>query len=379
MTKLSSHIYLDYAATSPLRPEVIKVTRQLEDTFGNPASIHSYGQAALNIVDRGRREVAEILQCNPSEIVFTSSGTEADNLAIKGVALKHKKGHIITTAIEHKAVLESCKFLETQGYEVTYINPTKEGTIKVSDILAAIQDNTILISVMYVNNEVGTIQPIVVLGEKLREVNRTRDKKILFHTDAVQAGVLLDLNVKALRVDLMTLSGHKLGGPKGVGLLYVRDGVKLTALLHGGGQERGVRSGTLNALGIAGLATALIISQGNKTKEEIRLAKLQNHLIKNLKELPAVTINGSLRDRISSNVNFSIKDRPSDELVVSLDLQGIAVSAASACSSGSIEPSYVITAMGFSDRATSSLRVTMGWNTTKSDIDRLIKSLKKIL
>ncbi|OGB73560.1 hypothetical protein A3K24_01780 [candidate division Kazan bacterium RIFCSPHIGHO2_01_FULL_44_14] len=373
-------IYLDYSASAPLRPEVKTAMRKAEAVFGNPNSIHGSGREALNLVDASRRDIASILDCQPNEIIFAGSATEADNLAIKGVALSQKKGHVITTAIEHKAVLESYHWLEDQGFAVSYLEPNHEGMILVEQIESAIRPDTILVSVMYANNEIGTIQPIREIGKLIEVLNRGRTHPILFHTDAVQAGNYLNLDVKSLHVDLLTLSGHKLGGPKGVGLLFVRNGVNLTPQIHGGGQERGIRSGTINVVGVVGLTTAIELAQKNKIRETKRLSALQRYLINALHQMPGVAINGSTTNRLPNNLNFSVPKITSEELVIGLDRQGIAVSAASACAAGSIEPSYVLSAMGLSQsRINSSVRISWGWETTKSDLTTLVKSLKNLV
>lgn len=375
-------IYLDYSASSPVRKSVLKVLeKSLEDDFGNPSSIHQYGRQALNVVDESRRGVAEILNCLPNEIVFTSGGTESDNLAILGLAGRYKKpGHIITSAIEHKAVLSSCSRLEKSGWRISYIKPNKNGVVSVKDVVKEIGDDTRLVSIMYANNEIGTIQPIREIGKQIQAINKSRTQPVWFHTDAVQAGVLLNLDTKHLHVDMMSLSAHKLGGVKGVGLLYIKDGVLLQPLVAGGDQERGLRSGTLNTHGIVAMAKAMEEATKNKDKETTRLAQLQKELVASLNQIRGIVINGSLQERLVNNVNFSVKDKRSDELVIALDRRGIAVSAASACSSGSIQPSYVIRAMGMPEwRANSTIRISMGFLTRKSDIDKLVHNLKEIL
>jgi len=374
-------VYLDYAATAPLKPEVASAMKPFwVKEFGNPASTHAYGRRALAAVDAARRDIARVLNCEPHEVIFTGSGTEADNLAIKGVALLHRKGHIITLAIEHKAVLETCQYLENLGYKITYIKPGRDGVVDVKQIVSAISSDTILVSLMYINNEIGTVQPIREVGKYIEKINRTRRRQIFFHTDAVQAANLFDLNTKYLHVDMLTISAHKLGGPKGAGILFVKDKVDLVPQLHGGGQERGIRSSTLNVAGVVGLAKALTLAQKNKTKENNRLRRLQHWLIKELKKIKQVDINGSEKQLSPSHINISIKDHASDELVMQLDRQNIAVSAASACSAGSIEPSYVLQAMNLGNgRASSSLRVSMGYTTTKTDLMAFLKALKKVL
>jgi len=348
--------------------------------FGNASSIHSFGRQAQRAVDGARRAVAKVLNCQPAEIIFTGSGTEADNLAIQGLAKNFPRGHIVTTAIEHKAVLETCRALEQAGWRVTYIKPDQEGMVAVNHIMRAITPKTFSVSVMYANNEVGTVQPIREIGLAIKKLNQNRKQKVYFHTDAVQAGNFLDLNTQILHVDLLTLSGHKLGGPKGIGALYVREGTPLVPIVHGGGQERGLRSGTLNTAGIVGLGTALQIVQARKITENQRLARLQRYVLTELKKLSGVVINGSLTERLVNNVNFSVSGHTSDELVIGLDMRGIAVSAAAACAAGSIEPSYVLRAMGLGEkRASSSLRITTGHRTKKADLEQLLAALRQLI
>ncbi|AKM84948.1 MAG: class V aminotransferase, cysteine desulfurase [candidate division Kazan bacterium GW2011_GWA1_50_15] len=373
-------IYLDYAASAPLRPEVKQAINRVAKIFGNPNSSHTSGREALNLADAARRQVAEMLNCQPSEIIFTGSATEADNLAIKGVALNRGRGHIITTAIEHKAVLESCRWLETQGFTVSYIKPGREGLISAAKIGAAIRPDTILVSVMYANNEIGTIQPIRAIGKLIETLNRERTHPILFHTDAVQAGNYLNLDTKYLHVDLLTLSGHKLGGPKGIGCLFARGGVTIAPQMHGGGQERGLRSGTVNVTGAVSMAAALAAAQKNKAKMYSRHHEWQRDLANHLQQLPGVEINHPLDASLPNIVNVSVRGHTSDTLVIGLDRMGIAVSAASACAAGGIEPSYVLQALHLPQtRATSSLRISWGWQTKKSDLTALVKVMKKLV
>ncbi|MFH0905240.1 MAG: cysteine desulfurase family protein [bacterium] len=374
-------IYLDYAATAPMRPEVITAMKPFwRENFGNPASIHSFGREALNVVDAARRQVAGLLNCQSQEIIFTSGGTESDNLAIQGVARRFPECHIITSAIEHKAVLETCRQLERQGYLVTYIRPNESGVVAAEQVVKAITPRTALVSIIYANNEVGTIQPIREIGLQLKKINQTRKQSIYFHTDAVQAANYLELNTAILHVDLLTVSAHKLGGPKGIGLLFVKDGAPIEPIVYGGGQEQGLRSGTLNAAGIVGLAAALTSAQAQREKETRRLRAWQDRAIKKVGKLRNIHINGSLTDRLPNNINFSVNGKTSDELVIGFDRHGIAVSAASACAAGSIEPSYVLKAMGLSDSiARSSVRITLGYQTANKEINRLIKVLSGLI
>jgi cysteine desulfurase len=381
MKKAERPIYLDYSATAPLRPEAkVAMEPYWSEEFGNPSSVHGYGREALDGVDEARRKIAEILDCLPSEIIFTSGGTEADNLAILGLAGESKTGHIVTSAIEHKAILSSCRYLENRGWRVTYIKPNKFGVVSAKSVIAAITPATKLVSIMYANNEVGTIQPIREIGKQIEKLNRERKQRVVFHTDAVQGGTLLPLGTKHLHVDMLTLSGHKLGGPKGTGILFTKTGVVIHPRTLGGGQESGRRSGTLNVPGIMGMAAALIAVTKNHDKESRRLAGLQKSTITALTKLPGVVVNGDLEERLPSNINISIQNKTSDELVIALDRMGIAVSAASACASGSIQSSYVIEAMGLPAwRAASTLRISMGYKTTAVELKRLVSALKKLL
>ena len=378
---MNKTIYLDYAATAPVRPEVAKaMAPYAADMFGNAASIHSFGRKSATAVDRSRQQVSRWLNCQPTEIIFTASGTEADNLAIKGLVGDYPDGHIVTTAIEHKAVLETCWWLEKAGIKVTYVKPNADGVVEVRQIEQAITPKTFLVSVMYANNEVGTIQPIREIGLMIKRLNKTRKRRVYFHTDAVQAGCLLSLDTQILHTDMLTLSGHKLGGPKGVGALFIKTGVTLSPVIHGGGQERGLRSGTLNTAGIVGLAQALDSAQTKKNQETKRLKQLQKTLATAVAKLPGVTINGSMTERLAYNLNFSVAGKTSDELVIGLDRRGIAVSSTSACAAGNLEPSYVLQAMGAGEgRTRSSIRVTLGYLTKSSDITQLIAALRGLL
>ena len=372
-------VYLDYAASAPLRPEAARaMAASGQNYFGNASSVHSVGQQALNAIDASAATIAQIFNCRADELIFVSGGTEADNLAIKGVAKRSARGHIITSAIEHKAVLASCEALAKEGFDITYIKPDASGVINPHKVREAVREHTVLVSIMYVNNETGIVQPISEIGAVLAEINNGRQNKVLLHTDAVQAG-LLDLNVQTLGVDLMTISAHKLGGPKGVGCLFARSGINLVPQIDGGGQQRGVRSGTLNTAGIAGLTAALTASQKNREKEVARLGILQRRLTEGLKKLPGIEMNGDMHYRTPSILNFSIAGQTSEALVIGCDLEGVAISAASACSAGSIQPSYVLHAMGLSDeRAQSSLRVSLGYRTKIGEIDTLLRVLTKL-
>ncbi len=372
-------IYLDYAATTPLDKDVLKaMLPYLKGEYGNPSSSHMLGQRAMAAIDNARSIVAGFLGCGLEEIVFTGSATEADNMAIRGV-VQGANPHIITSAIEHEAVLAPLQELEAQGLaEVTYVGVGEDGIVRVEDVEGAIRKNTSLLSIMYVNSEIGTIQPIAEIGRILKKVNAKRTKKILFHTDAVQAANYLDCNVDLLGVDLLTLSAHKIYGPKGVGLLYVRSGAEIDPLIIGGGQERGMRSGTENVAGIVGFGAALLKVQDPKVKlNTINIRQMRDSLIKSiLKIVGEVRLNGSLKDRLANNVSFSFRDIEGFEMVVALDQKGVSVSTGSACSERRHEPSHVLLALGHSSQeAMSSVRITLGRETSKQDVQQVISIL----
>jgi len=371
--------YLDNSATTPVDKRVLKeMLPYFSEKFGNPSSMHTKGLEAKQAVETARKRIAKIIGAEEKEIIFTSGGTESVNLAIKGIALSNmeKGNHIITTKIEHHAVLEACKYLqEFEGFEVTYVDVQKNGIVDPKEIEKAVKKNTILITVMYANNEIGAIQP-------LREISQIAKKnKIIFHTDACQAGCYLDLNVKNLGVDLMTLNGSKIYGPKGIGCLYVRKDVVLIPLLHGGEQEFGVRSGTENVPSIVGFAKALEIAQKMREKESKRLIKLRDHLSKELvKKIPHSQINGDMEKRLPNNVNISIYGVEGESMLLHLDSKGICASTGSACSSHSLEPSHVIMALGLPIEAShGSLRFSLGRFTAKKDVYKVIKELPKIV
>lgn len=369
-------IYLDNAATTKVSPEVKKAMDFCYcNIYGNPSSLHSEGLKAKEQLEKARTKIAQIINCLPEEIIFTGGGTESINLAIKGLAELNPNGHIITSTIEHPAVLETCRYLETKGCKVTYLKVDHDGLINLKDLEKAIANNTFLISVMYANNEIGTIQNI-------KEISSIAKKnKILFHTDACQAGSYLNLNTKELGVDLMTLNSSKVNGPKGVGLLFKRKDIEIVPLLHGGGQEGGLRSGTQNLAGIVGFAKALEIAQKNRLKESQRLIKLRNHLIEGiLKKIPRSYLNGHPKQRLPNNVSVTLLDVEGESMLLYLNEKKICASTGSACSSGSLEPSHVITAIGVSeDAAHGSLRFTLGRDTKKKDIDYVLKELPKIV
>lgn len=390
MTKKARQIYMDYASTTPLDPDVAKVMRKYESKeFGNPSSIHSFGISAKRAVDESRKKIANILNCQPSEMVFTSGGTEGDNMAILGLARsvdKNKYKHIITTTIEHHAVSSPCCLLESEGFEVTCLPVSKEGIVDPEDVKKALRPDTFLVSVMYANNEIGTIQPIAEIAKVIRRFRKSSGLSTypLLHTDACQAPGALSLNVAKLGVDVMTLSGSKVYGPKGVGCLYVRNGIKISPIIYGGGQERGLRSGTENVAGIVGFAEALNISNSIKDKEVNRLTKLRNYFAEQILEnISGAEVNGSLKEdeRLPNNLNIYIPDIENEQLVIELDTIGVAVSAGSACHSNEADNgSHVISALGYNmKRSKNSIRFSLGRSTTKKDIDYVLKSMPEIL
>ena len=381
---MPKQIYLDYAATTPIDKEVLKAMMPyLKKDFGNPSSLHRFGQITRSAIDEARRKVAKFLNCSESEIVFTGSATEANNLAIFGVvkALKNKgiKPHIITTKIEHHAVLHPFEELEKEGIEVSFVAPNKEGIIEVEEIQKVIKENTVFISVMYANNEIGTIQPIQKIGKLITQLNKNRKYKIYFHTDAVQAVNYLDCDVQKLKVDLLTLSAHKIYGPKGVGALFVRQGTPIEPIIYGGGHEFGLRSGTENVAGIVGLGKAIELVEKHRGDIE-RIKELRDKIIKEILKIPNTRLNGSKEKRLPNNINISISGVEGESLVIALDQYGIAVSTGSACSSKDLKPSHVLLAIGLSPKeAHGSLRITLGRFTTEEEVDYFLKVLPKVV
>lgn len=372
-------IYLDHAATSPVHPEVIQVlTETMQNHYGNPSSIHYFGRDARQVVDQAREFIAKSIHANFDEIIFTSGGTEADNLALIGVArgMADKGKHIITTAVEHHAVLHTCEFLEKEGFEVTYLPVDETGRISVEELKKALRDDTILVSIMFANNEVGTLQPIREVGELLT------NHQAVFHTDAVQAYGLADIDVQDLHIDLLSVSSHKINGPKGVGFLYVRDGVRLIPTVHGGEQERKRRAGTENVASIAAFAKAVEISQKTKPEKYAFYHKLKQLLIETLKkEGVDFSINGTLEQSLPHVVNLSFPGTNVEAMLVNLDLEGIAASSGSACTAGSVDPSHVLRAMfgSQSDRLTNSIRFIFGINNTEDQILQAAAIISKIV
>jgi cysteine desulfurase len=361
-------IYMDHSATTPMAPEVLQAMQPyFSHKFGNASSLHSFGQEAKEALEDSREKVAKLLGANPEEIVFTSGGTESDNLALKGIARRNKdKGkHIITTSVEHPAILETCKKLGKEGFVVTYLPVTGEGLVDLAVLQAAIRPDTILISVMHANNEIGTIQPLEEIGRLAAE------RDIYLHTDAVQSVGKIPTDVNALGVDSLSLSAHKLYGPKGVGALYIRRGTKLESIVEGGGHERGLRSGTENVAGIVGLARAAEISGESMAAEGQRLTKLRDELAGLvLKKVKDAWINGTMKERLPGSLNFGFSYVEGESLLLFLDSKGIAVSTGSACSSHKLQPSHVLLSLGLQpEQCHGSLRITMGRSNTKEEVD----------
>ncbi|MER3500142.1 MAG: cysteine desulfurase NifS [Candidatus Fervidibacterota bacterium] len=380
MRMTDERIYLDYAATTPLDPRVLEaMLPYLTELFGNPNSIHSLGREARKAVDEAREKIAEVLCCHPAELVFTSGGTESDNLALRGVAeaYRHRGNHIVTTAIEHHAVLHTCKALQERGFTVTYLPVDEFGLVTPEQVAEAVTDRTILVSVMHANNEIGTIEPIAEIVTAVKE----KRPDILVHTDAVQTVGHIPVDVQALGVDLLSFSAHKFYGPKGVGGLFVRKGVRLLPQLTGGGQERNRRSGTENVAGIVGMAKALELAVAEMPMELPRLQALRDELIEGvLSHIPDSRLNGHPRKRLPHNANFSFRGVEGETLLLQLDMHGIAASSGSACTSGSLEPSHVLLALGLSHEwALGSLRLTLGRFTTREHIQRVLAVLPPIV
>ncbi|MGI6449493.1 MAG: cysteine desulfurase NifS [Desulfitobacteriia bacterium] len=373
------HIYLDHSATTPVDPEVAQlIMKYYLEYYGNPSSVHFFGRQVKKALEEAREQVAALIGANAAEITFTSGGTEADNLAIQGAARSRaKKGkHLITSAIEHHAVLDTFKYLAKNGYELTILPVDEEGLVSVDDVTKAIRPDTILISIMHANNEVGSIQPIAEIGAL------TREKGILFHVDAVQSLGKIPINVQDLNVDLLTISSHKIYGPKGVGALYVRKGVRISPLVFGGSQERKMRSGTENAPGIIGFGKACELAGERMAEETTRLTRLRDKLTEGiLTRIDNVKLNGPRgAKRLPNNVNVSINYVEGESLLLSLDMLGIAASSGSACTSGSLDPSHVLLAMGLSHEvAHGSLRFSLGRQNTEEDIDFVLQELPKIV
>ncbi|NLM44334.1 MAG: cysteine desulfurase NifS [Clostridiales bacterium] len=375
---MNKRIYLDHSATTYTKPEVLEeMLPVFNEYFGNPSSIYSYGREAKRLVDKARDRVAKALNALPEEIFFTAGGSEADNWALRGVAYANKErgNHIITSKIEHHAILHTCQQLEKEGFKVTYLPVDKYGMVSLEDLKNSITDETILISIMYANNEIGTIQPIDEIGKIAKE------SKIYFHTDAVQAVGNIKIDVKEQNIDLLSLSAHKFYGPKGVGALYIKKGTRITNLITGGGQERGRRAGTENVPGIVGLGKAIELATENIDSYNEKLLKLRTKLINGIMErIPYTLVNGHPEKRLPGNANFCFKYIEGESLLLNLDMKGIAASSGSACTSGSLDPSHVLLAIGLPHEiAHGSLRLTLGEENTEEDIDYVLEVLPEIV
>ncbi|MDR7402498.1 MAG: cysteine desulfurase NifS [Armatimonadota bacterium] len=370
-------IYMDYAATTPVDPRVVEaMLPYFTERFGNASSVHQFGQEAREAVERAREAVARAIGARPAEIVFTSGATESDNFAILGTAWANEdRGrHIITSAVEHHAVLEPCRFLESRGFEVTYLPVDRYGRVDPDDVRRAIRPDTILISVMHANNEIGTLQPVAEIARLGRE------RGILVHTDATQSVGILPVDVDDLGVDLLSLSAHKRYGPKGVGALFIRRGARVARIQHGGAHERNRRAGTENVPGIVGLGAALELAMELREDEAARLRRLRDRLIAGLLEIEGARLNGHPAERLPGNVNVSFAGTDSESLLLALDLRGVAASSGSACTAGSLEPSHVLSAIGLPPEvAAGTLRLSLGRGTTEQDVDDVLALMPEIV
>ena len=375
---MGQRVYLDHAATTYTKPEVLEeMLPFFTEIYGNPSSVHSFGREARRAVDFARERTAKALNAEPSEIFFTGGGSESDNWAIKGIAMANKKkgNHIITTTIEHHAVFDTCGYLERNGFDVTYLPVDKYGLVTPEQVRDAITDKTILITIAFANNEIGTIQPIKEIGAIARE------KKVYFHTDAVQAVGNVPVDVEEMNIDLLSLTGHKFYGPKGVGALYIKRGVKIISYIHGGAQERNRRAGTENLPGIVGLGKAIELATENLSEHSIKLKAMRDRLIDEItSRVDHIRLNGHPTKRLPGNVNFSFEFIEGESLLLSLDIKGIAGSSGSACTSGSLDPSHVLLGIGLSHEiAHGSLRLTLGDQNTDEEIDYVLEVLPGIV
>lgn len=375
---MEKNVYLDHAATTYVKKEVLdEMMPFFTESFGNPSSIYKLGQENRRAVDLAKERIANAIGATPNEIYFTAGGCEADNWVIKGIAFANmnKGNHIITTSIEHPAIINSCKFLSKHGFEVTFLGVDENGQVKLDELENAIKDNTILISVMFANNEIGTIQPIKEIAEIAKKHN------VYFHTDAVQAVGSLKIDVKELGVDMLSMSGHKFYGPKGIGALYIKKGTKIDSLIHGGGQEQGKRAGTENVPAIVGMGKAIELAYENFDEKNDKIIELRERLINGvLNNIPHVRLNGHRTERLPGNTNFSFSFIEGESLLLMLNMKGVSGSSGSACSSGSLDPSHVLLAIGL-DHGTAhgSLRLTLGAETTEDDIDYVLEILPGIV
>jgi cysteine desulfurase len=377
-------IYVDHASTTPTDPQVLEaMLPYFTQLYGNPSSIHTVGQEARHALDTARERVAKVLRCRTGEVVFTSGGTESDNTAIHGAAtaLQETGNHIITSSVEHHAVLHSCQYLENIGYRVTYLPVDDYGMVHPEAVYNAITDQTTLVTVMCANNEIGTINPIPEIASAVKQRAEELERTIVVHTDAVQAAGFLDLNVRRLGVDMLSLSGHKFYGPKGTGVLFVRRGTPFLPLILGGGQERERRSGTENIAGIVGLSIALEMADSTREATSAHSIALRDMIIQRIsQEIPDCVLNGHPTQRLPNNVNFSFENVEGEPILLGLDLAGIAASSGSACSSGSLEPSHVLLGLGQSaELARGSLRITLGKENTEEEVDYLLRELTELV
>jgi cysteine desulfurase len=370
-------VYMDNSATTPVREEVLEaITPYFTDIFGNPSSLHAFGREVRKAIDEARDKTAAAIGANPQEIIFTSGGTEADNLAIRGVAraMQQKGNHIITTAVEHHAVLDTCLALKEEGFDITVLPVDEYGMVSVQDVEKAITDKTILITVMMANNEVGTVQPIAEIGKL------ACSRGVTFHTDAVQAIGSLPVNVDDLQCDLLSMSAHKFYGPKGIGALYMRKGTKIKVFSFGGSQERKMRPGTENVPGVVGLGRAIELAVGDLDEKAKRVSGLRDRLINGIMQIEHVRLNGHPTQRLPGNANVSVQFVEGESLILSLDLKGIAVSSGSACTSGSLDPSHVLMAMGLDHQtAHGSLRFSLGYRNTEEEVDYVLEAIPEII
>lgn len=372
------NVYFDNAATTKLDNDVLKeILPFLKEDYGNPSSVYKLGRTSKKAIENAREKVARVLNCNPSEIYFTSGGSESNNTAIKGIARANKKkgNHIITSKIEHPAILETCKKLEQEGFEVSYINVDSNGIIDVEELKNSIKSTTILITIMFANNEVGTVEPIEEIGKIATENN------IYFHTDAVQAIGSIKIDVRKLNIDSLSISSHKIYSPKGVGALYIKEGVSFEKVIDGGHQEKNKRAGTENVAGIVGLGKAIELAYSNFEKNNKQISQLRDYYVEKITEkVPYIKINGDIAKRLPGNSNISFSFINGESLLLNLDAKGIYASSGSACTSLSLEPSHVLLAMGVSkDMANAALRITVGKYNTKEEVDYLIESLVEII
>jgi cysteine desulfurase len=373
---MARQVYMDHSSTTAVDPAVREaMLPYFTEKFGNPSSLYGIGREARRAIEEARQKVADLIGAKKEEIIFTGSGTESDNLAIKGLAFKsRKKGdHIITSSIEHHAVLHTCKYLESQGFRVTYLPVSRDGLVNPADVEKAIAPQTILITIMHANNEIGTIQPIEEIGKIARE------KSIPFHTDAVQTAGKIPMTVDALGVSLLSMSAHKIYGPKGVGALYIRKGTSIEPQLHGGGHERNLRSSTENVPGIVGFGKACELAK-ERLPEEIKIASLRDSLIRGILEIKDSYLNGHPTKRLPNNANFRFSYIEGESMILNLDMKGVSASTGSACSSTSLEPSHVLLAIGLKpEEAHGSLRLTLGRGNTQEDVDNVVSVLPEIV